>query len=261
MAGGAYETVTTSTGGVTRKLTIAGTAVVIDTQTTPGNWATEYQYLLTDHLGSLDVITDGAVVDRVSFDAWGKRRKFDWTVYTAATPFPWQGQRLTRGYTFHEQLDPVGLVHMNGRVYDPELGRFMSPDIAIQDITNLQALNSYTYVNNNPLSFTDPSGFFLSGLFKSIGRFFRSVFRAVVGAFKAVLDSQIGRAIIQIAACAFGVPACVALTGAITLAAGGSLRSAVMAMAFTALSVGTWTQLRTLSCRPWRRRLPRAGSH
>ena len=66
--------------------------------------------------------------------------------------------------TLHEQLDSadagghperkqkaVGLVHMNGRVYDPELGRFMSPDIAIQDITNLQALNSYTYVNNNPL--------------------------------------------------------------------------------------------------------------
>ena len=151
--------------------------------------------------------------------------------------------RVHQFHTFHEQLDPVGLVHMNGRVYDPELGRFMSPDIAIQDITNLQALNSYTYVNNNPLSFTDPSGFFLSGLFKSIGRFFRSVFRAVVGAFKAVLDSQIGRAIIQIAACSFGGPACVALTGAITLAAGGSLRSAVMAMAFTALSVGTWTQV------------------
>ena len=55
-----------------------------------------------------------------------KRRKFDWKLYTAAAPYPWQGQKITRGYTFHEQLDPVGLVHMNGRVYDPEIGRLQS---------------------------------------------------------------------------------------------------------------------------------------
>ena len=54
----------------------------------------------------------------------------------------WQNGRITRGYTGHEQLDPIGLVHMNGRVYDPELGRFLSADPFIQDATNLQALNA-----------------------------------------------------------------------------------------------------------------------
>ena len=172
----------------------------------------------------------------------GKRRKFDRTLYTAVAPYPWQGQKITRGYNFHEQLDSVGLVHMNGRVYDPEIGRrFMSPDIAIQDATNLQALNGYTYVWNNPLSFTDSSGFFLSGLFKSIGNFFRSVFRAIGQVFKAILNSQIGRALIQIAACSFGGPACVAASGILTLATGGSIGQALKSMAMTFVSVATWT--------------------
>ncbi|CAA2142196.1 FG-GAP-like repeat-containing protein [Hyphomicrobium sp. ghe19] len=242
VAGGTYEVMTTATGQVTRRLTIGGAVVILSTQTVPGTWQSQTQYLLTDHLGSLDVVTDGsgAIVERASFDAWGKRRKFDWTVYTASVPFAWQGQTLTRGYTFHEQLDPVGLIHMNGRVYDPELGRFMSPDIAIQDITNLQSFNAYSYVQNNPLSFTDPSGYFLSGLFKAIGNFFKSVFKAIVGVFKAILNSQIGRALIQIAACTFGPAACVAASGVITLATGGSLSQAIMAMGMTFIAVGTW---------------------
>ncbi len=64
---------------------------------------------------------------------------------------------------------------MNGRIYDPTLGRFMSADPFIQDVTNSQNLNRYTYVNNNPLSYTDPSGYF----FKKIGRFFKKVGRAI----------------------------------------------------------------------------------
>ena len=242
VAGGSYEIITTATGQVTRRLTIGGSIVILDTQTTPGTWQSQVQYLLTDHLGSLDIVTDGsgAIVDRASFDAWGKRRQFDWTVYTASMPFSWQGQKITRGYTFHEQLDPVGLVHMNGRVYDPELGRFMSPDIAIQDISNLQSLNAYTYVNNNPLSFTDPSGYFLSGLFKAIGNFFKSIFKAIAGVFKAILNSQIGRALIQIAACATALPACLAAAGGMALAAGGSVVDAIKAIGFSFLSAGTW---------------------
>ena len=63
-----------------------------------------------------------------------------------------------RGYTGHEMLDSVGLIHMNGRVYDPELGRFLSADSVIPDALNMQSLNRYSYVYNNPLSYTDPSG-------------------------------------------------------------------------------------------------------
>lgn len=64
-----------------------------------------------------------------------------------------------RGFTDHEHLDAVGLIHMNGRVYDPELGRFMSADPFVQAPYNSQSYNRYSYVFNNPLSFTDPSGY------------------------------------------------------------------------------------------------------
>jgi RHS repeat-associated protein len=60
---------------------------------------------------------------------------------------------------FLPNLDSVGLIHMNGRVYDPELGRFMSADPFVQAPYNSQSYNRYSYVFNNPLSFTDPSGY------------------------------------------------------------------------------------------------------
>ena len=69
-------------------------------------------------------------------------------------------QKVThRGFTGHEDLDGLGLVHMNGRVYDPNLGRFLSVDPVFQFPTNTQSLNPYSYVLNNPLSMTDPSGY------------------------------------------------------------------------------------------------------
>lgn len=65
---------------------------------------------------------------------------------------------LNRGFTAHEMLDVHGLVHMNGRVYDPELGRFLSADPLVQFPHSTQGLDRYSYVHNNPLSYTDPSG-------------------------------------------------------------------------------------------------------
>ena len=91
-----------------------------------------------DHLGSVDVITDhtGGVVQRMSFDAWGKRREVNWTEWTMSTIVAFDTTETTRGFTNHEQLDPVGLIHMNGRVYDAEIGRFLSADPNVQDIQN-----------------------------------------------------------------------------------------------------------------------------
>ncbi|MFH1334106.1 MAG: RHS repeat-associated core domain-containing protein, partial [Pseudomonadota bacterium] len=57
----------------------------------------------------------------------------------------------------------VNLIHMNGRVYDPVLGRFLSADPQIQDPTNSQSLNRYTYCMNNPIAFTDPTGYGVLG--------------------------------------------------------------------------------------------------
>lgn len=73
--------------------------------------------------------------------------------------FGWNRQLLLdRGYTGHEHLYTVGLVHMNGRIYDPKLRRFLSPDNFVQDNANTQNYNRYGYVLNNPLLYIDPSG-------------------------------------------------------------------------------------------------------
>ena len=65
---------------------------------------------------------------------------------------------LTRGFTGHEHLPQFNLINMNGRLYDPIVGRMLSVDNNVADATNTQAYNKYSYVVNNPLKYTDPSG-------------------------------------------------------------------------------------------------------
>jgi len=93
----------------------------------------------------------------MAFDAWGKRLAANGVADPRGQLNPAHGDR---GYTGHEHLDEIGLVHMNGRIYDPLLGRFLSPDPVIQAEELLQNYNRYSYVLNNPLRYTDPSGEF-----------------------------------------------------------------------------------------------------
>ena len=65
---------------------------------------------------------------------------------------------LHRGCMGHEMLNEFNLINMNGRVYDPVLGRFLSPDKYVQEGDNSQNYNSYSYCLNNPLKYADPSG-------------------------------------------------------------------------------------------------------
>ncbi|MHB8530721.1 MAG: RHS repeat-associated core domain-containing protein [Caulobacteraceae bacterium] len=65
---------------------------------------------------------------------------------------------VTRGFTGEEMMDDVGLINFNARLYDPQLARFLSADPAIPNDYLDQLLDRYSYVGNNPLSLTDPSG-------------------------------------------------------------------------------------------------------
>lgn len=116
----------------------------------------EYLYLHRDYLGSIVAITNqaGTVVEKRLFDAWGDIIKIVDAQGTVLTNFA----VLDRGYTGHEHLQSVGLVHMNGRLYDAKLHRFLQPDNYIQDPYNSQNYNRYGYVLNNPLKYSDPSG-------------------------------------------------------------------------------------------------------
>jgi len=100
------------------------------------------RYFHTDNLGSIAVITDesGNVVERDSYDAWGKRRFPN----GADDPSGSITSQTTRGFTGQEELADVGLVHLNGRVYDPLIGRMMSADPFVPDPTNGQAWNRYS---------------------------------------------------------------------------------------------------------------------
>ncbi len=118
----------------------------------------ELLYLERDYQGSIVAVLNqiGTIVEKRLFDPWGAIVKVQ----------DGQGHNLAgltvldRGYTGHEHIQSVGLINMNGRLYDPKLRRFLSPDNYIQDPYNTQNYNRYGYVLNNPTKYTDPTGEF-----------------------------------------------------------------------------------------------------
>ncbi len=85
-------------------------------------------------------VTDvsGNVVAEQNFDAWGRKRNVSTWDYAGVQTVPdW----LYRGYTGHEHLPEFGLINMNARLYDPVLGRMLSPDNEVGDGT--QGFNRY----------------------------------------------------------------------------------------------------------------------
>ncbi|MCG7496538.1 type IV secretion protein Rhs [Vibrio sp. Of7-15] len=130
----------------------------------------QVRYLHSDALHSIDLITDqwGNVVDRKNYDAWGKARPFEWTKDAS---FIEQSLMVNRGYTSHEHIEETDLIHMNGRVYDSTIGRFLSADAFIQAPDNSQSYNRYSYVINNPMKYNDPSGHFFKKIGKELRRF------------------------------------------------------------------------------------------
>ncbi|MFL0810481.1 MAG: FG-GAP-like repeat-containing protein [Agarilytica sp.] len=123
---------------------------------------TKTRYLHLDHIGSIVAKTNEEAdsvddVEWMAYDAWGLRQDRSWMGAILGTGYVPTDTR--KGFTGHEHLDGVGLIHMNGRVYDPTIGRFLSADPLVQAPTNTQSFNRYAYVWNNPLKMTDPTGF------------------------------------------------------------------------------------------------------
>nr|WP_253899979.1 RHS repeat-associated core domain-containing protein [Corallococcus carmarthensis] len=132
--------------------------LVAEVQWTDNTSVEQVRYLLTDHLGSPDTVVGaaGEVLERHKHDPFGQARG-DVNLTQDAT-VPLSGGHV--GYTGHELDDELGLVNMRGRMYDPRLGRFLSPDPVVVDQGRSQALNAYAYVLNNPMKYTDPTGMY-----------------------------------------------------------------------------------------------------
>jgi len=131
------------------------------TGTLNGLPATTTSYLHNDHLSSVAAITDetGTVTERLAYDPWGKRRFISSNPGATDNLDAIVGQKIDRGYTMHEHLDEMGVIHMNGRIYDPLIARFMSADPTIPSPKNLKSYNRYSNVWNNPMKAWDPTGY------------------------------------------------------------------------------------------------------
>ena len=157
---GSYERKTSANGVVTHLDYIYAPTGLAAIHKRTGTRQGTY-YVLTDNIGSVSVVTDGFgnIINRYYYTAWGGRVRTDNGEYDHATYFGDEGGDVTdRGYTCHEHLTPLNLIDMNGRIYDPVLGRFLSPDPYIQAPDFTQNYNRYAYCLNNPFKYTDPSG-------------------------------------------------------------------------------------------------------
>ncbi|MFW5872356.1 MAG: FG-GAP-like repeat-containing protein [bacterium] len=150
-----YEVIIDEATGTEKKLHYihAGPSLVCVVEQT--GTTKDLHYIHTDYLGSIEYITDqsGSVEQKMSYDPWGRLRDYDtWSYSSAPEPM------FDRGFTTHEHLTEFNLINMNGRVYDPVLGVFLSPDPYVQMPDYTQNYNRYAYALNNPLIYTDPSG-------------------------------------------------------------------------------------------------------
>ncbi|WP_346729630.1 SpvB/TcaC N-terminal domain-containing protein [Shewanella sp. NKUCC01_JLK] len=138
------------------------------------------QYTLRDRLGSATTLADqnGNIVSQRYFDPFGRTTDLgvnhQLDIQNKNTTLS-QLQDLAvtnqnrRGFTDHEHLNEQQLIHMNGRIYDYNLGRFMSVDPFIQSPTSTQSVNPYSYIMNNPLAGTDPTGYFAMFMYREKG--------------------------------------------------------------------------------------------
>lgn len=173
--GDCYEWVTGDLIPSTERIYLMGDyydacAVYVKTGTTE-----ETRYIIRDYLGSIRAVSNyfGSSYNEYSYDAWGRMRNpADWHVYA---PDSVPTLELGRGFTGHEHLSQFGLINMNARLYDPAVGRFLSPDPYVQMPDFTQNFNRYSYALNNPLKYMDESGEIL-GL---IGGFIRGLWKAI----------------------------------------------------------------------------------
>lgn len=103
-------------------------------------------YYHNDHLGSTTVLTDqaGNIIEKSAYEPYGEVKQ--------------GGTKSKYGYTGQEKDSETGLSYYDARYYDPHLQRFIQPDTLLPDVYDPQQLNRYTYANNNPLKYTDPTG-------------------------------------------------------------------------------------------------------
>lgn len=199
---GNCEFITTPDGGSTIRTLLSGPNGVFAVAESV-NGTTTLHYVHKDHLGSWTTISDsqGNIEQETRFDVWGQCDDPDNLMFD-------------RGFTGHEHIKGMGLINMNGRLYDPITSSMLSPDNNIQSPEFTQNLNRYAYCFNNPLTYTDPDG---NTITESVLKLFYYIYFTDAGyEFQKYIspiaihmdlhlsDSQLGIGF----DCSFGVPKC-----------------------------------------------------
>lgn len=217
--GGCYE-LDIKPSGTTEKLYLGGDYYDAPVVMIKQGSSSSFYNILRDHLGSIThvVVGSGTVKQRLSYDAWGRLRNP--STNTLYTPSNEPELFLGRGYCGHEHLTGLGLINMNARLYDPLLGRFLSPDPYVQAPDHSQSFNRYSYCMNNPLKYVDEDG-----------EFWWIIAAAVVGGVINVVSNHGNIHSLGDALGYFGVGAVAggvgALTGGIGFGVGGALGGAL----------------------------------
>ncbi|GAA1400817.1 RHS repeat-associated core domain-containing protein [Oerskovia paurometabola] len=163
-----------------RYYSLAGQTVAVRT----GVGAAGVDTLVADHHGTAEMTVNNATqqVTRRYHDPYGNAR--------GASPTSWVDDKGFLG----KPVDSTGLTSVGARYYDSQLGRFISVD-PIMDLTDPQQWSAYAYADNNPVTYSDPTGLlswkgagkWLKNTVKSGSKFIKKYQGEIVGAVVGVV--------------------------------------------------------------------------
>jgi RHS repeat-associated protein len=159
-AGGLYEKRTDSSGNVTHVFFVPGAGRIVAQLEWPADSSGNVTghnlvYFHDDHVGSIESVTGpSTTTTHLKYEPFGQRIAPTNPTQTAQAPAD-----VTDGFTDQQHDDELGLINMQGRIYDPAIARFASADPFVSAPLSSQGFNRYSYVVNNPLSLVDPNGF------------------------------------------------------------------------------------------------------
>jgi RHS repeat-associated protein len=201
-----------------------------------GVWVPTTKYLHYDSLNSVDTITTGlgVVEGRFAYKPFGEKLNLDKEGNpTTKAPF------TNRGYTGHEHIEETHFIHMNARLYDPTIARFLSADTMIPYIYDSQSYNRYSYVRNNPLKYIDPTGHWgIKSIFKGIKNAVKSVGKFIKKNAKTIITVA-AAATVTLVTGGLATPVLGAFWGSVAASAAGGFAAGVVG---TKLYGGSWSQ-------------------
>lgn len=204
--------------------------------TAPASDQNYFYFIHDDQLGSAHVLTEGnesSTHAGIVYNRGDILQRFEYDPFGTEKFVLNPNLRFDPRYTGQEYDLETGLYYYKSRYYNPKLARFIQPDTIVPSAKNLQAYNRYSYVTNNPLKFTDPSGH-MPGWVKIVAAFIATVIAVAVTIITlgAAFNATLATATLWQAVLAGSIGGAIggAVGGAITGGAQGALFGAIFGL-------------------------------